>query len=491
MKTELEREVTSTGASTYSFEGLFIDGVWRAGRRGIAMKSTDPYTGKVLCEIVGGDRSDVDDAYKAAANAQVKWAAMLPVQRAAILQRIVSVIEARKDEIVGWIIRETGGTRIKAEAEWGAVRQHTLAAVSFPYRIEGKILHCDEEGMESRVYRQPIGVIGVITPWNFPMILSTRSAVPALAVGNAVVLKPSAETMVTGGLLLAKIYEEAGLPSGLFNVVVGSSSEIGDAFVTHPIAGFVSFTGSTQVGKHIGGLCAAGTNLKPVGLELGGSSPLVVLDDADLDRAVGAAVIGRFLHQGQICMSTNRIIVDAKLYDSFLERFVAAAKAVKCGDPSEPDTLIGPIINRKQLDELLAQIKTARAEGARELLGGEPTGLVLPPHIFADVTTDMKIAQQEVFGPVVTVFKAQGDEDALRIANDTEYGLSSSVFTRDERRGVRFALGVRAGMTHINNITVMDLANCPFGGEKNSGIGRFNSDWAIEKFTRDHWITVQ
>ncbi len=491
MKAEMRREVTSTRPHPYSFDSLFIDGIWRRGRRGLAMKSKDPYTGEVLCEIVGGDRTDVDDAYEAAAKAQAKWASMLPAQKAAILQRVVTVIEARKDEIVNWIIRESGSTRIKAEAEWDAVRQHSLAAVSFPYRIEGKILPCDVEGMESRVYRQPIGVIGVISPWNFPMILSTRSVGPALAVGNAVVLKPSAETMVTGGLLLAKIYEEAGLPSGLLNVVVGSSSEIGEAFVTHPIAGFISFTGSTSVGKHIGGRCATGPNIKPVALELGGSSPMVVLDDADLDEAAGAAVIGRFLHQGQICMSTNRIIVDAKVYDAFLERFVAGVKAIKCGDPSEPDTLIGPVLNRKQLDELLSQIKAARSEGARELLGGEPKGLVLPPHIFANVTTDMSIAHQEVFGPVVTVFKAQGDEDALRIANDTEYGLSSSVFTRDERRGVRFALGVHAGMTHINNITVMDFANCPFGGEKNSGLGRFNSDWVIEEFTRDHWITVQ
>lgn len=202
-------------------------------------------------------------------------------------------------------------------------------------------------------------------------------------------------------------------------------------------------------------------------------------------------MLGRFLHQGEICMSTNRVIVDAKVYDEFLKRFVPRVKALKYGNPNEPDTVIGPIINQEQLNELVGQAKIARDGGARELLGGEPKGLVMPPHIFADVTTDMKIAQQEVFGPMVSVFKVNGDEEALRVANATEYGLSSSVFTTNETRGLRFALGVEAGMTHINDMTVSDYPNNPFGGQKNSGIGRFNGDWIIEEFTRDHWITVQ
>jgi aldehyde dehydrogenase (NAD+) len=190
-------------------------------------------------------------------------------------------------------------------------------------------------------------------------------------------------------------------------------------------------------------------------------------------------------------MSTNRVVVDAKMYDEFLDRFVPRVKALKCGNPNEPDTVIGPIINQDQIHALLEQIEVARADGARELLSGEPNGLVMPPHIFADVTTDMKIAQQEIFGPMVTVFKANGDEDAQRIANATEYGLSSAVFSSNERRALNFALGVEAGMTHINDITVSDSAYNPFGGEKNSGIGRFNAEWVIEELTRDHWITIQ
>jgi aldehyde dehydrogenase (NAD+) len=481
----------SSAPHPYTFEGQYINGVWRRGRRGNVIKDKDPFTGEVICEVIGADVTDVDEAYQTAAKAQVKWAAMLPRDRANVFRRAAAIMEERKEEIVSWLIRESGSTRIKAGLEWELVHSVMEENVSYPYRVEGKIMPSDGEGAESRCYRQPIGVIGVISPWNFPLMLSNRSVAPALAVGNAVVLKPAEKTMITGGMLLGKIYQEAGLPPGVLNVIVGSSREIGDSFVLNPIPGFISFTGSTAVGKHIGALCSTGPMIKGVALELGGSSPLVVLDDADLDQAAGAAVLGRFLHQGQICMSTNRVIVDAKVYDEFLKRFVPRVKALKCGNPNEPDTVIGPIINQEQLNGLLGQVKVAREDGARELLGGEPRGLVLPPHIFADVTTDMKIAQQEVFGPLVTVFKVNGDEEALRVANATEYGLSSSVFTANEGRGLRFALGVEAGMTHINDITVSDYPNNPFGGEKNSGIGRFNGDWVIEEFTRDHWITVQ
>ena len=475
----------------YTFDGQYIDGIWRAGSSGKKIQDLDPYTGAVVCEIVGADPSDVEAAYQSAARAQVKWQAMLPAQRAEVFRRSIEIWEQRRPEIVEVLIRESGSSRIKAEVEWNAVREQMLQVVSFPYRVEGKITPMDVEGAESRVYRQPIGVVGVISPWNFPMILSYRSVGPAIAVGNAVVLKPSAETMIAGGMLFGKVFEEAGLPPGVLNVVIGASSEIGDAFVTNPIGGLISFTGSTKIGRHIGALCSTGPRIKPVALELGGSSPLVVLDDADLDLAVGATILGRFLHQGQICMSTNRAIVDAKVYDEFLERLVPRVKALGCGNPSQPGVLVGPVINRAQLETLLEQIKTARANGARQVLGGEPQGLVVPPHIFADVTPEMPIAQQELFGPILTVFKANGDQDAQRIANATEYGLSSSVFTRNERRGLQFAMGLEVGMTHINDMTVADCANTAWGGEKNSGLGRFNGEWVIEKFTRDQWITIQ
>ena len=349
----------------------------------------------------------------------------------------------------------------------------------------------DEPGKESFAYRQPLGVIGVISPWNFPMYLSHRSIAPALALGNAVVVKPAKDTPVTGALLIAKIYEEAGLPSGLLNVVIGPVTQIGDEFTLHPVPRLISFTGSTRVGRQIGQLAMTGPSMKRVALELGGNAPLVVLGDADVEYAAHAAVVGRFLHQGQICMSTNRIIDDAKIYNEFIEQFVARAKVLKFGDPKDPSVSIGPIINQKQLKSHLDHIAGARAAGARQVVGGDPQGQVLPPHVFIDVTNQMQVAQDETFGPIAPIIKVNGDEEALRVANDTQYGLSSAVFTRDRERGMKFALGIQAGMTHINDHTVDDTPTGPFGGEKNSGLGRFGGEWILHEFTRDHWITAR
>lgn len=349
----------------------------------------------------------------------------------------------------------------------------------------------DIPAKEGRVYRKPVGVVGVISPWNWPLHLTTRSLAPALAVGNAAVVKPASDTPVTGGLLLAKIFEEAGLPPGVLNVVVGPGSEIGDAFVDHPVPRVISFNGSTPVGRHIAELAARAPILKRVELELGGNGPFVVLDDADVDQAVEAAIFGKFLHQGQICICVNRLIVDERLYDTFVERFAERTKALKVGNPEDPDTMIGPIINEQQLKGLLQRIADARASGARLVAGGEPQGLVLPPHVFADVTNDMPLARNEIFGPIAPVIRARGEDDALRIANDTEHGLSGSVFTRDIERGERFARRLQIGMVHVNDQPVIDLPNSPFGGEKNSGIGRFNGEWAIEAFTTVQWLTVQ
>ncbi|HJZ18110.1 MAG TPA: aldehyde dehydrogenase family protein [Stellaceae bacterium] len=473
------------------FDGQYIDGSWRPGKLGRLQVDTDPYSGATLADTVMANQADLDEAYHAAATAQVSWAARLPAERAAVMLRSASIMEARHGEIVDWLIRESGSTRVKAELEWQFVHAVTLEAASLPHRMEGRILPLDEAEKESRAYRQPLGVIGVISPWNFPMYLSHRSIGPALALGNAVVVKPAQDTPVTGGLLIAKIHEEAGLPPGLLNVVIGPHSEIGDQFTTHPIPRLISFTGSTPVGRHIAALAMQAPQLKRVALELGGNAPLVVLDDADLEHAVRSAVVGRFLHQGQICMSSNRIIVDASIYDEFLDRFIAHVKTLKYGDPSDPSVSIGPVINEKQLLGHLARIEGARKEGARELLGGPPDHQVLPPHVFADVTNDMAIAQDEIFGPIAPIIKVKDEEEALHVANQTEYGLSSAVFTRDRERGVRFALQVEAGMTHVNDHSVDDTPTGPFGGEKNSGLGRFGGEWILREFTRDHWVTVR
>lgn len=481
----------SNPAHYHNFTGQFINGVWRPGQSNSMMIDNNPFSGKTIAEITAANASDLDAAYQAAAKAQPAWMNILPAERAAILMKAAMIMQERHDEIVDWIVNETGGTRLKAEIEWQFARAFTLEAASYPSHVHGRILPIDVPGKESRVYQCPVGVIGVISPWNFPFVLSSRSIAPALALGNAVVVKPADDTPVCGGLLLAKIYEEAGLPAGVLNVVIGEVSEIGDAFTLHPIPRLIAFTGSTKVGRHIAMLAVTGPTLKRVSLELGGNAPLVVLDDADIDLAVRAAVFGRFLHQGQICMSTNRIILDASIHDEFVEKFTAHVKTLKYGDPDDPQTTIGPIINSRQLARVLNLIENARSSGAEQILGGEPQGLVLPPHIFIHVDNQMKIAQEEVFGPVATLIKVHGDAEALRIANDTQYGLSSSVFTRDEARGLQFARNLQVGMTHINDMTINDMPNSPFGGEKNSGIGRCGGEWVINEFTTTHWITTQ
>lgn len=473
------------------FDRMPLSTQWRGGRSGRDSEDRDPYTDDILVRIPLANEQDLDEAYRGAAAAQPKWAATLPSERAALLRRAAAIMEARREEIVGWLIKESGSTRLKANIEWDSAHAIMLESASAPYRVQGRILPSDIPGKENRVYRQPVGVVGVISPWNFPLHLSNRSVAPALAVGNAVVIKPASDTPVTGGLLLAKIFEEAGLPPGVLSVVVGPGSLIGDAFVLHPIPRVISFTGSTPVGRHIGELAAKSSVIKRVALELGGNSPFIILDDADLDLAVNAAVFGKFIHQGQICMITNRLIVDDNIYDQFVEHFSARVRNLKVGDPNNADTAIGPIINRSQFQGLIKHIENARSSGARQTAGGEPKGLLLPPHVFADVTPHMPIAQDEMFGPVVSIIKVSGEEEAIRVANDTEYGLSSAVFSGNVERGVRVALQVKAGMTHVNDQPVNDLPNCPFGGEKNSGLGRFGGDWIIEEFTTDHWVSVQ
>ncbi|ACM38981.1 MULTISPECIES: aldehyde dehydrogenase family protein [Rhizobium/Agrobacterium group] len=474
-----------------AYSGQYIGGIWRPGAAGDILNVNNPYSGERIAEIALASVEDLDAAYLAAEAAQRDWADRPASVKRDVFLRAAQIVEQRHAEIVDMIIAESGSTRIKAEIEWASVRDMMLEVSGMPSRVQGRIIPSEVPGKDVRVHRAPLGVIGVISPWNMPMHLSHRSIAPALALGNAVVVKPAEETPISGGLMIAKIYEEAGLPGGLLNVVVGLAGVIGDMFTLHPVPKFISFTGSARVGRHIGQLAMQGSTLKRVGLELGGNAPCVVLDDADLDLAVRGALFGRFLHQGQICMSTNRIIVDASIYDEFVTRFIERASKLTYGDPSLIGTNIGPIISKRQLDGILAKINEAKASGLHLALGGEPQGQVLPPHVFIDVDNNSTLAQSELFGPVVPIIKAHGEEDALKLANQTEFGLSSAVFTRDEGRGLRFAKRIHAGMTHINDISVADSPNAMFGGEKNSGIGRFNSDWVIAEFTCDHLITTQ
>ena len=473
------------------FDKQYIAGRWVTGNSNQVMDDLNPFSGERIVTLRCASKEDLDQAYAFAANAQVEWAAKLPDERAQVLQRAVEIMAERASEIQEWIILESGSSRLKAVIEWDSARRITQEAATFANRASGKILPSSISDQESFVYRLPLGVVGVISPWNFPYHLTARSIAPALALGNAVVVKPASDTPVCGGLLLAKIYEEAGLPPGLFSVVAGAGSEIGDYFVAHSVPSLISFTGSTEVGRNVGRIATGGQYIKRVALELGGNAPLVVLDDADVEQAAQAAVVGRFLHQGQICMSTNRVIVDAKVHDQFVAALKARIEKLPYGDPANPANIVGPLINGKQLDSVLSKIEQAKKDGARLLVGGEPQGNVLPPHLFVDVDPGWSIAVDETFGPVLPVIKARDEAHALQLANASEYGLSSAVFTRDYVRGLRFARGIRSGMCHINDITVDDQTNAPFGGEKNSGLGRFNGEWAIEEFTRAQWVTIQ
>lgn len=471
------------------YNKLFINGKWKRGGSKDVIRSHDPYTNELLCEFNGASKEDINEAYESAFAAHRKWANSSPSFRRDILFRVTEILKKRKNEIIELLVRETGSTLVKAEIEWNLVYQGTMEAATYPFRMKGEIIPTSIPGKDGMVFKKPVGVVGVISPWDFSLQLTNRSVAPALATGNAVVLKPASSTPITGGFLFAEIYQEAGLPDGVLNVVAGSTTEIGDLFVEHPIPRVISFTGSTKVGRHIGELC--GKNLKRASLELGGNGPFVILPDADLNQAVQAAVVGKFLNAGQICMAINRIIVVDEIYDEFVKRFTEKVKSLKWGDPMEEGVAFGPIIDKKQFNNIKKIIQDTEKAGAKKILDGESDGLVMHPVIFIDVTNDMPAAREEIFGPVAIILRAKDEDEALRMANDTEYGLSAAVFAGDLFRGMEFARRLEAGMCHVNDMTVNDEPNSPFGGEKNSGLGRFGGEWALREFTTDHWVTIQ
>ncbi len=472
------------------FELQFIGGEWKKGSAQGEIPVVNPYTQETIFSVSTASQADVDASYDAATKAQEAWAKTLPQDKAAILKKVIEVIDTRYAEVHEWLVAEAGSTALKAHIEIGSAKNIIEESISLIKRATGLILPSTIEGQESRAYRLPLGVITVISPWNFPFHLSMRSVAPAIALGNAVLLKPSSDTPVTGGLLLGKLFEEAGLPKGILSVVVGRGSEIGDYVVTHAATSFVSFTGSTPIGHRIGQLSMA-SPLKHVALELGGNAPIVVLKDADVDLAVKATVFGRFLHQGQICMSTNRAIVDESIYDEYVEKLLAHVKTLKVGNPANEDTAIGPLVNDKQVAETKGKIELAQKEGATLAYAGGIEGNVVAPHVFINVDPNSAIAKEESFAPLLPIIKAKDEDEAAYLANLSEFGLSSAIFTKDFDRGFEFAKRIRVGMTHINDISVDDQTNAPFGGEKNSGLGRFNGEWVLDEFTRMQWITVQ
>lgn len=467
----------------------FINGTWRDGASNNICVDLNPYSNEHITQFNLANIQDIDEAYHAAKTNQTEWSIVNPYRKREILESTIDVIDYHKEEIVEIIIQELGGTRLKAEFEISLTKDFIKEAATHPLRMIGQIIPSMVPGKENRIYRNPVGVVAVISPSNFPLILGIKSVASALATGNGVVLKPHENTPLVGGILIARIFEEAGLPNGLLNVIVCDINKVGDAFIEHPIPQVISFTGSVNVGRHIGKI--AGQNLKKTVLELGGNSALIILEDANMELAVNAAVFSRFIHQGQVCMSANRVLVHSSLYETFLAQFVKRVSALKVGDPKEPDTVIGPLINKHQADRIKELIDTCLSQGASAALHGNISDSLVEPTILIDINPKMEILQTELFGPLICVIPFDTEDEAIEIANNTNMGLSGAIITKNPYRGSELAKKMNTAMIHINDGTINDEPSVPFGGNNNSGIGRLNSDWSIENFTTLKWISIQ
>ena len=471
---------------------LFIGGEWVDSGGGGTFDVCDPFTGDAVATVAAGTRDDAKRAVAAAAEAFPAWAAAPPAARQGVFLRAADVLESRRDEIVDLLARETGCTfgfgMFQMHFTPGLLRQAAASA----YGPIGEVIPSDVPGAMAMGLRQPVGVVGAIAPWNAALILSLRSITAPLAFGNSVVLKPSEWSPISGGLLWGEIFADAGLPAGVLNIVThapGQAAGIGDELVENPAVRRLNFTGSTGTGRRLAE--AAGRNLKRIVLELGGSNPLVVLGDADLQYAVDAAAFGSFLHQGQICMSARRIIVERSIADAFTEKLVAKTAGLKVGDPKERDTIIGPLINGQALSTVAARVQDAVDRGARVLVGGEAAGPCYRPTLVTDVPADSPFAMEETFGPVASIEVVDDADAAIERANATGYGLSAGIITGDLERGMALARRIESGIVHVNDQTVGDEPQMPFGGVKDSGWGRFGGRAAMDEFTELRWVTVQ
>jgi benzaldehyde dehydrogenase (NAD) len=466
---------------------ISIGGSWTTGSGGVK-DVVEPATGSTLAEIGLASPADLAKAAELAAKAQPEWAALPHHRRAAILRKAAQLFADHADEVAWWNIREVGAIPAMAGFAVHVAEQECLEAAGLPGRPYGELLPSEEPRM-SMAKRMPAGVVGVISPFNVPLILSIRSVAPALALGNAVILKPDPRTAVTGGVSIARVFEDAGLPPGVLQMLPGGA-DVGEAMVTHPLVRVISFTGSTPAGRRVGAL--AGEHLKRAHLELGGNSALIVLDDADVDQAVTLAAFGSFFHQGQICMTTGRHIVHERLYDDFVERLAAKAAGLTVGDPATADVALGPMIDAGQRDHTHDIVTASASVGARVAAGGTFEGLFYRATVLADVPPMARAFAEEVFGPVAPVASFSTEAEAVALSR-SEYGLSLGIVTKDAMRGLALADRIPTGIVHINDQTVSDEANSPFGGVGASGTGsRFGGPAAnVEAFTETRWVTMR
>ncbi len=461
---------------------------WRPGT-GDPLGIREPATGQTLVSVIQATTDDVARAAAAAAAAQPAWAAATYEDRSRVLRRVADLFEQHAKEFAVWTMRETGAVRHKTQDEQHFTHNEILNAATMPAQPYGSLMPSAHPARLSMVRRIPVGVVGAITPWNSPTVLGMRVVAPALALGNAVVLKPDPQTPVTGGAIIAALFAEAGLPEGLLHIVCGGS-EVGEALVTDPSVSMVSFTGSTATGRRVAQLAAK--SLKKTSLELGGNNAFLVLEDADIDAASSAGAWGSFHHQGQICMTAGRHLVHQNVAEAYLEAMVSKAKRLTVGDPYREDVQLGPLMNERQLARVDDIVKRSVASGAVLAEGGTHDGLFYRPTVLTNVTSDLPAFTDEIFGPVAPLMSFASDAEAVALANSTEYGLVAGIYTRSISRGLAIADRIKAGMVHINDQTVNDEAIVPFGGLGISGNGsRFGGAANFDEFTQWQWVTVR
>ncbi|MDJ0927242.1 MAG: aldehyde dehydrogenase family protein [Gammaproteobacteria bacterium] len=463
------------GQSTPSDSGQHIDDL-------------NPDDDSVYARLAAGTATDIDKAVQTAQQAFESYSKLLASEREAILSRTAGLVEQHRQEFVDILVDEVGSPVGKAQFEVAYGIGCLRAAAGVARQVRGETIPPDTPGRLSMSIRQPLGVIASITPFNVPFLKHTKLSSTPLATGNTVVMLASEFASVTA-LRLAELYQEAGLPEGAFNVVTGMGADIGDSLTAHPLTRVVMFTGSSRVGQHIVELCAPAK--KRVILELGGKNPLIVLKDADIDAAAQAAAFGTFFFQGQACMASSRIYVERPVLDEFVAKFKGIGESLGMGDLRDPDTWLGPIISDRQRNRVRTHIEDARDKGATVVTGGEWIGNRCKPTILTGVEEGMTVCREETFGPVTSVYPVDSADEALEKANDTEFGLSAAVFTRDIDTALTLAQDIKSGMVHINAPTIADEPHVPFGGVGESGYGREGTDIDIDTLTEWKWITIQ
>ncbi|MFF4596294.1 aldehyde dehydrogenase family protein [Amycolatopsis sp. NPDC001319] len=468
-----------------------IDGTWTSARSGATFDSLNPLDGSVFARVPASSRTDMADAVAAADRAQPKWSAMSPSAKQALFLRAAELLEQRSQAVVQALATETGAGFGFAmyQMTWSA--QLLRLAAGWVFESKGKILTTDHPHTMQFAERKPLGVVASFSPWNGANLLAWRAVVAPLAAGNTVVLKPSEEAPVTGGVLIAQVLHDAGFPAGVINVVTHAAADaaaVSEEFYENPAVRCLYFTGSAATAKIIA--ARAGAALKRTVLELGGYNHMMVLDDADLDHAAKLAAFSSFFHQGQTCMSARRILVQRSVYDEFLAKFSAVARSMPMGDPSEPDTIFGPLINDRAAGAVRARIDDAVNAGARIFSGGVNDGRMFEPTIIVDAPDENDLSCEETFGPVVVVRPIDNDDEGVELANASRYGLSFSVVTGDTSRGMAVASRINSGAVHVNGPTIDDEPHLPNGGTKESGWGRSGPD-ALNDFSELRWMSVE